>query len=116
MQSAKVKQASGAGPANEQALLRTAVQKAKAGDNEAARILFEQICTANNDCEAGWLWLGSLVTDPETGLYCLREVLRINPLNRTASAWLAKSQTPEAKAEQRKLLKCPLCRTAWQDE
>jgi twitching motility two-component system response regulator PilG len=104
------------GEAEEEPRLAEAAQLAKAGETEAARHAFEAICTENNDCEAGWLWLASLVEDAETGLDCLREVLRINPHNKTALAWLAKAQTPEPKRGPRVVPKCPLCRTSWPEE
>jgi len=115
MQSGNLQQATGV-QADEQSRIRAAVQLAKSGDAEAARQCFEDICTENNDCEVGWLWLASLVGDAETGLDCLREVLRINPQNKTALAWLAKAQTPESKPEPRMVPKCPLCRTSWPEE
>jgi twitching motility two-component system response regulator PilG len=105
-----------AGSAHEQARIVAATQMAKAGDTEGARLAFEAICTDNNDCEVGWLWLASLVDDAETGLDCLREVLRINPQNKTALAWLAKAQTPEPKPGLRVVPRCPLCRTSWSEE
>jgi twitching motility two-component system response regulator PilG len=95
----------------EQSRLRAAARLAQEGKMDAARDAFEQICTDNNDCEAGWLWLASLVEDAATGLDCLREVLRVNPNNKTALAWLAKSERPVA--EPRKHPKCPLCGTWW---
>ena len=79
MQTGRREQTKGIGLAVEQSRIRAAMQLAKAGNTESAREAFEAICTDNNDCEAGWFWLASLVEDAETGLDCLREVLRINP-------------------------------------
>jgi len=71
-------------------LLREAVTAAKVGNKSAARQLLRQASVHNPNNELVWLWRASLSESPKEAIFYLGEVLRINPQNQKASAWLEK--------------------------
>lgn len=71
-------------------LLREAVTAAKVGNKPAARQLLRQASVHNPNNELVWLWRASLSESPKEAIFYLGEVLRINPQNQKASAWLEK--------------------------
>jgi twitching motility two-component system response regulator PilG len=71
-------------------LLREAVTAAKVGNKAAARQLLRQASVHNPNNELVWLWRASLSESPKEATFYLGEVLRINPQNQKASAWLEK--------------------------
>jgi twitching motility two-component system response regulator PilG len=71
-------------------LLREAVTAAKVGNKTAARQLLRQASVHNPNNELVWLWRASLSESPKEAIFYLGEVLRINPQNQKASAWLDK--------------------------
>jgi twitching motility two-component system response regulator PilG len=71
-------------------LLLRAIELARSGEATAARVLLVDICRKNNQSELGWLWLASVARNPKEALACIKQVLRINPANEHARAWLAK--------------------------
>lgn len=71
-------------------LLREAVAAAKAGNKASARQLLRQASAYNTENELVWLWRASLAETPKEAIFCLNEVLRINPLNQKALTWLEK--------------------------
>lgn len=71
-------------------LLREAVTAAKEGNKSAARQLLRQASVHNPNNELVWLWRASLSESPKEAIFYLGEVLRINPQNQKASAWLEK--------------------------
>jgi twitching motility two-component system response regulator PilG len=79
-------------------LLREAVTAAKVGNKAAARQLLRQASVHNPNNELVWLWRASLSESPKEAIFYLGEVLRINPQNQKASAWLdkCKGHTPAA--------------------
>jgi twitching motility two-component system response regulator PilG len=79
-------------------LLREAVTAAKVGNKAAARQLLRQARVHNPNNELVWLWRASLSESPKEAIFYLGEVLRINPQNQKASAWLdkCKGHTPAA--------------------
>ncbi|MCS7025717.1 MAG: response regulator [Bryobacteraceae bacterium] len=81
-------------------LLREAVTAAKLGNKAAARQLLRQASVHNPNNELVWLWRASLSESPKEAIFYLGEVLRINPQNQKATAWLdkCKGQTPSGKA------------------
>ncbi len=83
-------------------LLREAVTAAKVGNKAAARQLLRQASVRNPNNELVWLWRASLSESPKEAVYYLGEVLRINPDNQKASAWLERcgGQLKAAPAEQ----------------
>lgn len=77
-------------------LLREAVTAAKVGNKAAARQLLRQASVHNPNNELVWLWRASLSESPKEAIFYLGEVLRINPQNQKAAAWLekCKGQSP----------------------
>ncbi|MBL8226844.1 MAG: response regulator [Bryobacterales bacterium] len=77
-------------------LLREAVTAAKVGNKAAARQLLRQASVHNPNNELVWLWRASLSESPKEAIFYLGEVLRINPQNQKATAWLekCKGQSP----------------------
>lgn len=71
-------------------LLREAVTAAKVGNKAAARQLLRQASVHNPNNELVWLWRASLSESPKEAIFYLGEVLRINPQNQKAAAWLEK--------------------------
>ncbi|MBL8217466.1 MAG: response regulator [Bryobacterales bacterium] len=71
-------------------LLRDAVAAAKAGNKTQARQLLRQASVHNSNNELVWLWRASLSESPKEAIFYLGEVLRINPANQKATAWLSK--------------------------
>ena len=78
--------------------MREAVTAAKVGNKSAARQLLRQASVHNPNNELVWLWRASLSESPKEAIFYLGEVLRINPQNQKASAWLEKCKgtTPTA--------------------
>jgi hypothetical protein len=71
-------------------LLRDAVAAAKAGNKAQARQLLRQASVHNPNNELVWLWRASLSESPKEATFYLGEVLRVNPNNQKAAAWLAR--------------------------
>src|ERR671930_1582424 len=71
-------------------LLREAVTAAKVGNKAAARQLLRQASVHNPNNELVWLWRASLSESPKEATFYLGEVLRINPQNQKATAWMEK--------------------------
>lgn len=69
-------------------LLREAVAAAKAGNKAQARQLLRQASVHNPNNELVWLWRASLSESPKEATFYLGEVLRVNPTNQKAVAWL----------------------------
>ncbi|MCZ2148473.1 MAG: response regulator [Bryobacterales bacterium] len=70
--------------------MREAVTAAKVGNKAAARQLLRQASVHNPNNELVWLWRASLSESPKEAIFYLGEVLRINPQNQKAAAWLEK--------------------------
>jgi hypothetical protein len=59
-----------------------------AGDQRGARIALSELLEAEPDNADAWALLAILLTDPAEQAQCYREILRINPDDRQAAAWL----------------------------
>lgn len=108
-------------------LVREAVAEVRAGNKPAARKLLESACQSNHNNDKAWLWRASLAETTGEAIYFLKQVLRIDPANATAIAWLAKcvpksadpveeeapAATPECPfcsyGEDREFKRCPRC-------
>jgi tetratricopeptide (TPR) repeat protein len=76
-------------------LLRQGIAAARAGQKERARKLLLQVIAKEEATEPAWLWLSSVVDDPEERQICLENVLTLNPENAAAQAglrWLAEQK------------------------
>jgi tetratricopeptide (TPR) repeat protein len=73
------------------AWLRVGIEAAKAGENDKARRLLEQVIEADQTNETAWLWLSAVVDTREEKIKCLETALNLNPVNQdaiTALEWL----------------------------
>ena len=113
--------------ANDIDLVRDAVAEARSGNKPEARKLLESACQLNVNNDKAWLWRASLAETTGEAIYFLEQVLRIDPGNATAVAWLEKCRpkTPEpapeepapspecpfcSHSEEREFTRCPRCR------
>ncbi len=64
--------------------LQEGVAAAKAGDKSRAFDLLTRASEIPATSEQAWLWLSSVVNDDAERLFCLNNVLRINPVNTAA--------------------------------
>ena len=62
-------------------VLRTAQEAIRQGNREAGRRLLAQLLRANPQCLAAWLWLSSVVEDPDQERECVQRALRLKELN-----------------------------------
>ena len=108
-------------------LVREAVAEVRTGNKPAARKLLESACQLNVNNDKAWVWRASLAETTGEAIYFLEQVLRIDPGNATATAWLEKckpkaeepsdeqaAHTPEcpfcSHSEEREFTRCPRCR------
>jgi len=72
--------------AQEQAkqLLQQGIAAARSGRSDAARELLQQSLRFDAQNESTWLWLSSVARDDKERLFCLKQLLTINPQNEFA--------------------------------
>lgn len=70
--------------------LAQAIECAKSGDKAKARQLLAEVIQAEPNNESAWLWMSSVVGGTDQQVYCLKQVLRINPNSQPASMGLSK--------------------------
>lgn len=70
-------------------LLRDGIAAAQNGDRRAARLLLDQVTSAQPNNSDAWLWLASISEYPEELMVFLDKVLDIDPQNQRAIAWQA---------------------------
>ena len=88
-----------------------------AGDREGARRGLAEFLDIDSDNADAWALLAILLSDPAEQAECYRQILRIDPENRQAEAWLnmLRPQIPEAAApegpsqDEGRTLKCQEC-------
>jgi twitching motility two-component system response regulator PilG len=88
-------------------LLDEAVAEARAGNKSEARSLLEEASRVDPSNDKIWLWRASLAETSAEAVYSLRQVLRIDPRNETAQAWLERCVVPEP--EPAADFQCPFC-------
>jgi hypothetical protein len=79
-----------------------AVQAIKSGDKAKGRSLLAQVLKNNPQHENAWLWLATVVDNPQQKRDCLQRVLKINPRNQTAREglrWLEQLEDREAEGQ-----------------
>jgi twitching motility two-component system response regulator PilG len=109
-------------------LVREAVAEVRSGNKPAARKLLASACQLNANNDKAWLWRASLAETTGEAIYFLEQVLRIDPGNATAVAWLEKckpkvvepveeesaASSPEcpfcSHTEEREFTRCPRCK------
>ena len=67
-----------------QDLLRRGIAAAQAGEKDQARALLQQAVRLDPKNETIWLWLSSVARDNPERIFCLRQLLSLNPKNETA--------------------------------
>jgi len=83
---------------NLQAKLNAGIEAARAGDQETARRLLQQVLTADPNNEVAWMWMASVAKSVAERRACLERVLRINPNNTRAREALRRLEAvPEAR-------------------
>jgi hypothetical protein len=65
-------------------LLKQGIAALKAGQKAEARHLLERVVQQDENNETTWLWLSGAVDTDSERIYCLRQVLSINPNNEMA--------------------------------
>ena len=100
--------------ANDIDLVREAVAEVRSGNKPAARKLLESACRLNLNNDKAWLWRASLAETTGEAIYFLEQVLRIDPGNATAIAWLEKCipKPADQQVEQEEAApspECPFC-------
>src|SRR5258708_31476659 len=71
---------------NEQAkqVLEKGIAAARAGQNAEARRLLQEAVKRDPRSESAWLWLSSVAKDDKERIFCLKQLLAINPDNENA--------------------------------
>jgi hypothetical protein len=76
-------------------LLQLGMAACKSGERDQARKLLATFLKQNVDNEAGWGWLFYASDTDKDRLYCLKQIIRINPQNEKAVQLLEKYTLPE---------------------
>lgn len=72
----------------EDTMLREAIEAVQQGQRERARSLLTRLLRADQANPTYWLWMSSLVESPKERIFCLQNVLRLDPDNRAAKRGL----------------------------
>lgn len=97
--------ASAAKMLNDKVFLNQAIELARSGKKAEARHLLQKICLLNPANAKAWLWRASLAETTPQAIGYLEQVLRLQPGDQTALAWLERISptAPEQRYE------CPFC-------
>ncbi len=79
--------------------IQRAVALIKAGDRDAAREVLQDLLRRDRDHLAGWQGMARLAKDENEALFCLKQILRLDPGNRWATEQLARLETPAQNVE-----------------
>ncbi len=100
-------------PARITELLQQGIAAAKAGQKEQARGLLLQVTNLDETNLKAWLWLASVVDNPDEKLTCFNNALAIDPHNEAALKGLDLLQKQHTTARPTSLeTKCPFCKAA----
>jgi|GEM_PF-1906258 tetratricopeptide (TPR) repeat protein len=69
-------------------LLEQGVSAFRAGKRDEARKIFITVVKQNPDSERAWGWMYNVANDDKERIYCLKQMLRINPKNEKANEFL----------------------------
>src|SRR5258706_2128120 len=71
---------------NEQAkqVLQNGIAAARAGQQAQARLMLQEAVKRDPRSEVAWLWLSSVAKDNQERIFCLKQLLTINPQNEHA--------------------------------
>jgi len=80
--------------------IQEAIHAAKGGNNQVARKLLSQIVNTEPNNARAWYLLSQVVGDDEKAIFCLEQVLRIEPGNSQALERLEKNRPEPVNAEE----------------
>jgi thioredoxin-like negative regulator of GroEL len=89
---------------NREELLQMAIQAAKAGQKEGARVMFRQILEQDRRNERAMMWMAKLASTKAEQVQWLEKVLAANPDNAAARQTLNRIQYKKAAGENRMLV------------
>ena len=69
-------------------MLQEALDAIAHGQKERARDLLTRLLRADQSNQAYWMWMSAVVETPKERIYCLQNVLRLDPNNQTAKLGL----------------------------
>lgn len=81
-------------------LLQQGITAYKTGKRDEARKIFIAFIKKNPESERGWGWMYDVSIEDKERIYCLKQMLRINPKNEKANQLLAKLTTPDFSLQQ----------------
>lgn len=90
-------------PVNNEEMLQLAINAAKKGQREGARVMFRELHQRDRRNETAMLWLAKLAQDDQERIQWLERVLEVNPANPTALKALEKMQYMRSAVENRML-------------
>src|SRR5574341_678201 len=82
-------------------LTEQGVHAFRAGERDKARKLLLAAIKQNPDSERAWGWLSNVVDNDKERIYCLKQVLRINPNNEKANQLFKNLIDKQAQLENR---------------
>ena len=89
---------------NREELLQMAINAAKNGQREGARVMFRQILTQDKKNERAMMWMAKLAGTKKERVQWLNRAIAVNPNNSTARDALAQMDYKEKAASNRILL------------
>jgi thioredoxin-like negative regulator of GroEL len=89
---------------NREQLLNMAIQSAKQGNKQGARVMLRQILEQDKRNERAMLWMAKIANSQTERKQWLERVLQVNPDNDVAQKALDKMNYTEAASENRKLV------------
>ncbi len=90
---------------NREELFNLAVQAAKSGNRQGAKMMFMQILRDDRKNERVMMWMAKIATGKNERIQWLTRVLKVNPANETALAALAKMKHSDTANRNRMLLR-----------
>lgn len=88
---------------NREELLRMAIQSAKGGQKDGARMMFQQVLQQDKHNERALLWMAKIADTPGERRVWLERVLTVNPENEVAQNALDQMTYGKAAKENKKL-------------
>lgn len=85
-------------------LLRMAIIAAKQGNEQAARMMFQQVLAGDQRNERALMWMAQLAPNREERVQWLNRVIAVNPLNEKAGDALRKMRYSSSARDNRVLL------------
>jgi thioredoxin-like negative regulator of GroEL len=88
---------------NREQLLNMAIQSARQGNKQGARVMLRQVLDQDAKNERAMLWMAKTANSPTERKQWLERVIKVNPDNEVASKALEKMATRAEASENRKL-------------